>query len=41
MNLKIGGRKKFNKLVFRKAQKTIKKILKEHNLRIFLESQKE
>ena len=35
MNLKIGVRKKFYKLVVRKAQKTIKKLLREHNLRNF------
>ena len=36
----MGGRKKFDKLVVRKAQKTIKKILKEHNLRIFFRTAK-
>lgn len=36
----MGGRKKFDKLVVRKAQKTIKKILREHNLRIFFRTAK-
>lgn len=40
MTLTGGGRKKFQKLVVRKAQKTIKKILREHNLRIFFRTAK-
>lgn len=40
MNLKIGGRTKFYKLVVRKAQKTIKKLLREHNLRNFFRTAK-
>lgn len=36
----MGGRKKFDKLVVRKAQKTIKKLLREHNLRNFFRTAK-